>query len=64
LSLLTYCPYKKKDKWKLLPAFLKMRGLVQQHIDSFNYFINVEMKKIMEANAKITVEEDESFFLR
>lgn len=27
-----------------------MRGLVKQHIDSFDYFVNVDMRKIMEAN--------------
>lgn len=36
-----------EDKWKILPAFLKVKGLVKQHIDSFNYFINVDIKKIM-----------------
>ena len=35
---------KVEDKWKLVPAFLRLRGLVKQHIDSFNYFINVDMK--------------------
>ena len=37
-----------KEKWKILPAFLKVKGLVKQHIDSFNYFINVDIKKIMQ----------------
>ena len=31
-----------------------MRGLVKQHIDSFNYFINVGIKHIIKANALIT----------
>lgn len=43
-----------EEKWKLLPAFLKIKGLVKQHIDSFNYFINVEIKKIVMANQKVT----------
>ena len=31
-------PIKKiEDKWKLVPSFLRLRGLVKQHIDSFNY---------------------------
>ncbi|KAH9922304.1 beta and beta-prime subunits of DNA dependent RNA-polymerase [Epithele typhae] len=30
-----------EDKWLLLPAFLKVKGLVKQHIDSFNYFVDV-----------------------
>lgn len=37
-----------------MPAFLRLRGLVKQHIDSFNYFINVEIKKIVQANSIIT----------
>lgn len=39
------------DKFQLLPAFLKVRGLVKQHIDSFNYFVNHEIKKIIHAKA-------------
>jgi len=37
-----------------VPAFLRLRGLVKQHIDSFNYFINREIKEIVRANALIT----------
>ena len=53
-----------QDKWKLLPAFLKVRGLVKQHIDSFNYFINVDLQKIVSANDKVLSDVDPSFFLR
>ncbi|TNN00607.1 DNA-directed RNA polymerase III subunit RPC2 [Takifugu rubripes] len=52
------------EKWKLLPAFLKVKGLVKQHIDSFNYFINVEIKKIMKANEKITSDADPMWYLK
>lgn len=53
-----------EDKWKLLPAFLKVKGLVKQHIDSFNYFINVDIKKIMKANEKITTDADPVWYLK
>ena len=53
-----------KDKWKLLPAFLKVKGLVKQHIDSFNYFINFEIKKIMKANQQINSDADPTFYLK
>ncbi|XP_010787343.1 DNA-directed RNA polymerase III subunit RPC2-like, partial [Notothenia coriiceps] len=53
-----------EEKWKLLPAFLKVKGLVKQHIDSFNYFINVEIKKIMKANEKITSDADPMWYLK
>lgn len=42
-----------EEKWKLVPAFLRLRGLVKQHIDSYNHFINVEMKKIVATNGLI-----------
>ena len=47
-----------------MPAFLKAKGLVKQHIDSFNYFVDVDIKNILRANDKITVEEDPKFFLK
>ena len=53
-----------EDKFQLLPAFLKVRGLVKQHIDSFNYLINHEIKKIVKANEKVTCDTDPNFFLR
>ena len=52
-----------EEKWRLLPAFLKVKGLVKQHLDSFNYFIDVELKKILQANKRITIEEFDDFFL-
>jgi DNA-directed RNA polymerase III subunit RPC2 len=53
-----------RDKWNLLPAFLKVKGLVKQHIDSYNYFIEVQLKKIVEASSTIYVDADASFFLK
>ena len=55
-----------QEKWRLLPEFLKVRGLVKQHIDSFNYFVNVEMKKIVAAaaNCEIRSEINRNFFLQ
>lgn len=52
------------EKWKLLPAFLSMHGLVRHHIDSFNHFINVEIKEIMRANERITSDADPQFYLK
>ncbi len=45
-----------KDKWNLLPAFLRVKGLVKQHIDSFNYFTEVGLKKIVKANQLVASE--------
>jgi DNA-directed RNA polymerase III subunit RPC2 len=52
------------EKWKLIPAFLKVRGLVRQHVDSFNYFIDHDIKKILLANQKIQCEADANFYLK
>ena len=52
-----------EEKWQLLPAFLKVKGLVKQHLDSFNYFVDVELKKILRANKRISIEEFDDFFL-
>lgn len=48
----------------LLPAFLKVKGLVKQHIDSFNYFVDVDLKNILRANNKITSDVDPKFWLK
>lgn len=53
-----------EDKWTLLPAFLKVKGLVKQHIDSFNYFVDVDIKKILKANNMVRSDVDPHFFLR
>lgn len=51
------------DKWNLLPAFLKMKGLVKQHIDSYNHFVDVELKKMLEANRFVRSDTDPKFLL-
>ncbi|KAG2301822.1 hypothetical protein Bca52824_030473 [Brassica carinata] len=52
------------DKFQLVPEFLKVRGLVKQHLDSFNYFINVGIKKIVRANSLIKSTLDPSIYLK
>lgn len=52
-----------EDKWNLLPAFLKVKGLVKQHIDSYNHFVDVELKKIMQANKTVRSDVDPKFKL-
>ncbi|KAK6158458.1 hypothetical protein DH2020_005772 [Rehmannia glutinosa] len=52
------------EKFQLLPEFLKVRGLVKQHLDSFNYFVRTQIKKIVQANDLITSRIDPSIYLR
>lgn len=53
-----------QDKWNLLPAFLRVKGLVKQHLDSFNYFVEVDIKKILHANQLVLSEVDPQFYLK
>ena len=55
-----------REKWRMLPYFLALRGLLRQHIDSFNHFVHVEMKQIVQSpsNNEIRSEHDPKFYLR
>ena len=55
-----------KDKWRLLPHFLQLRSLMRQHIDSFDHFVNVEMKQIVQSPSAMEIrsEHDPNFYLR
>ena len=55
-----------KDKFALLPAFLKERGLAKQHVESFDFFINQGIKAIIRTkdNNRVAFEADSNFYLR
>lgn len=53
-----------EDKHKLVAAYLRTKGLMKQHIDSFNYFINVDIKNIVKTNNKVTSDIDSLFFVK
>ncbi|KAJ9617020.1 DNA-directed RNA polymerase III complex subunit Rpc2 [Cladophialophora chaetospira] len=53
-----------RDKWNLLPAFLKVKGLVKQHVDSFNHFVDIELKKIIDAEPLLTSDIDPKFYIK
>lgn len=57
-------PLSLDDKWTLVPAFLMVRGLVRQHLDSFNHLIEVEIKEILKANEYIHCEADPNWFVQ
>ncbi|KAI4340479.1 hypothetical protein MLD38_025309 [Melastoma candidum] len=52
------------DKFQLVPEFLKVRGLVKQHLDSFNYFVNIDIKKIVRANDRVVPGAAPNLYLR
>ena len=66
----TYCPNLARpirsvdDKWRLIPAFIQTRGLVRQHVDSFNYFIDEDLKQIVRANSEVRCDADPYFYLK
>lgn len=55
-----------KDKWRLLPMFLKVRGLMSQHIQSYDYLINQDLKNIVlnPVNREVRSTVNSNFFLR
>eukprot|EP00578_Thalassiosira_sp_NH16_P002919 CAMPEP_0181137936 /NCGR_PEP_ID=MMETSP1071-20121207/33970_1 /TAXON_ID=35127 /ORGANISM="Thalassiosira sp., Strain NH16" /LENGTH=1106 /DNA_ID=CAMNT_0023224721 /DNA_START=74 /DNA_END=3392 /DNA_ORIENTATION=- len=55
-----------REKWRVLPHFLKLRGLMKQHIDSFDHFVSVEMKQIVQSPSacEIRSDHDPKFYLR
>ncbi|KAI9208192.1 uncharacterized protein BJ171DRAFT_490567 [Polychytrium aggregatum] len=53
-----------EDKWRLLPAFLQTKGLIQQHVDSYNYFVETGIKEILRANNRIESDVDRVFYLK
>jgi DNA-directed RNA polymerase III subunit RPC2 len=42
---------------------LKVKGLVKQHIDSFNFFVEHEIKEIVKANKRVGSDVDGNFYL-
>ncbi|KAK9056089.1 hypothetical protein SSX86_027177 [Deinandra increscens subsp. villosa] len=57
-------PMMNVDKFQLIPEYLKVRGLVKVHVDSFNHFIESEIKKIVAANNIVTFGFDPHVYLR
>lgn len=53
-----------QEKWRLLPAFLQVKGIARQHIDSYNYLVNTEIRNIVRANEKIISDIDPRWFLK
>ena len=53
-----------EDKWLLIPEYLRVKGLVRQHIESYNYFLNHQMKKIVTTNNEVKSTVDPKFFVR
>ncbi|XP_076907938.1 DNA-directed RNA polymerase III subunit 2-like [Bidens hawaiensis] len=52
------------DKLQLVSEFLKCRGLVKQHLESFNYFVTTDIKKIVGANDRVTASSNPNVYLR
>ncbi|KAI8870494.1 DNA-directed RNA polymerase III 130 kDa polypeptide [Ramicandelaber brevisporus] len=52
-----------QDKWQLLPAFLRLRGLFMQHIDSFNFFVDHEINEIVKASSRVDSDIDPHFYM-
>lgn len=52
------------QNYELIKLFFKDKSLVRQHIDSFNYFIEHDIRSIMEANSIVDSDIDHAFYLK
>ena len=52
------------SKYELVPAFLAVRGLVKQHLDSFDFLVASELASIVaaKANQRVTCDADPGFY--
>ncbi|KNH48539.1 hypothetical protein EDEG_05078 [Edhazardia aedis USNM 41457] len=48
----------------LIENYIHTKGLVRQHINSFNYFITTEIRNIMNANSIVDSDVDPTFYLK
>ena len=55
-----------QEKLRLLPYFLQLRSILRQHINSFDHFVDVAMKEIVNSPSasKIRSDHDPKFYLR
>jgi len=44
------------DRWIIVEAYFKSRGLVRQHLDSFNDFVRNKLQEIIDEQGEITTE--------
>ncbi len=54
---------KKEDTWELLKAFFKEKGLVRQHLDSFNDFVENKLQGIVDETKQI-IPDIPDFFIK
>eukprot|EP00796_Vickermania_ingenoplastis_P012996 gene12996-8842_t len=61
-----YGPDYQKKKVAILPSLMKMKGILNHHIASFDYLIGAELKQIIlnESNIEIKSSVDPDFFIR
>lgn len=52
-----------RDKEFLVKEYLQTRGLYSHHINSFNAFIDRDLKKIVEQNHAVRSDADPNFYL-
>ncbi|KAI1721433.1 RNA polymerase rpb2, domain 6 domain-containing protein [Ditylenchus destructor] len=53
-----------QEKWSLIPSFLVTKGLFNQHVASFNYFVDTEIRQILQANNRVTSDANPYFYLK
>lgn len=47
-----------------MPLYLQSKGLVKQHIDSYDYFVGEGLRQIVRANEVVDSDVDAGFYLK
>ena len=54
----------REDLWHLLEAFIKDEGLVKQHLNSYDYFIEHGLQKIVDEVGEVEIEAETRYKIR
>jgi DNA-directed RNA polymerase III subunit RPC2 len=52
------------EQWRLIPAYLKTRGMAKPHITSFNYLVETELQQIVDSDNLVRSEVFPEFYLK
>jgi len=53
MKLMSYVNLTNEDKWLILRSLFEEKGLVRQHLDSYNQFIEEKMQEIVDESAEV-----------
>ncbi|KAH9410559.1 RNA polymerase Rpb2, domain 6 [Ordospora pajunii] len=64
VNFYTVFPMREDQRLELIKLFFREKGLVRQHIESYDYFVNHEIKALVKANQVVDSDIDHTFYLK